>query len=244
MISLITPEWVLPIGVKAVSTTRNGGVSIAPYDTLNLGNHVGDDPHSVLLNRQSLAKQLMLSPDNINWLEQVHGIDVLTLDNQQLISYQADASYTNMPRKACAIMTADCLPVLFCSLAGNEVAAAHAGWRGLQAGILEQTIQRFNAKPENIMAWLGPAIGPEQFEVGPEVREAFMDVTPQAEAAFRARGNKYLADIYLLARQRLNSLGVQKIYGGNFCTVSQFELFFSYRREKQTGRMASLIWFD
>lgn len=244
MISLITPEWVLPAGVKAISTTRNGGVSIAPYDTLNLGDHVGDDPQSVLNNRQRLAKHLMLSDDDIIWLEQVHGVNVLTLDHQPPTSYKADASYTNIPRKACAIMTADCLPVLFCSLAGNEVAAAHAGWRGLQAGVLEQTIQRFKAEPKNIMAWLGPSIGPEQFEVGPEVREAFMDVNPEAEAAFKARDNKYLADIYLLARQRLNSLGVQKIYGGNFCTVSQSELFFSYRREKQTGRMASLIWFD
>lgn len=244
MISLITPEWVLPAGVNAISTTRNGGVSIVPYDTLNLGDHVGDDLQSVLKNRQRLAKHLMLSDDDIVWLEQVHGVKVLTLDHQQPTSYQADASYTNIPRKVCAIMTADCLPVLFCSLAGNEVAAAHAGWRGLQAGILEQTIQRFNTDPENIMAWLGPAIGPEQFEVGPEVREAFMAVNPEAEEAFKARGNKYLADIYLLARQRLSSLGVQKIYGGNFCTVSQSELFFSYRREKQTGRMASLIWFD
>lgn len=224
-------------------TTRNGGVSITPYNSLNLGDHVGDSPQAVAENRQRLARQLALSGD-ITWLEQVHGVDVLTLDRHQPDSLRADASYSKTRGKVCAIMTADCLPVLFCSQAGDEIAAAHAGWRGLHAGVLERTVAHFSAAPKNIMAWLGPAIGAQKFEVGAEVRAAFVDVDPQAESAFKCTGEKYLADIYLLARQRLNSLGVQKIYGGNFCTMSQSELFFSYRREKQTGRMASLIWLD
>ncbi|AWH89699.1 purine nucleoside phosphorylase YfiH [Limnobaculum parvum] len=243
MIPLITPEWIAPAGVKAVNTTRNGGVSVAPYHTLNLGNHVGDEPTAVLQNRQRLEQQLNISGD-ITWLEQVHGVEVLTLTQSTPISLCADASYTRMPGKVCAIMTADCLPVLFCSVNGDEVAAAHAGWRGLQAGILERTIENFMAAPDNIIAWLGPAIGPTQFEVGPEVRDAFMTVNPVADSAFSSRDDKYLADIYLLARQRLQSLGIQKIYGGSYCTVSQPELFFSYRRERDTGRMVSLIWFD
>ncbi|GKX63815.1 laccase domain protein [Pragia fontium] len=243
MTSLITPEWDLPVGVKSASTTRHGGVSAAPFNTFNLGDHVGDAADAVASNRHRLVQELGVSGDII-WLEQVHGIDVLTLNSTLPTSQQADASYTSTPGKVCAVMTADCLPVLFCSVAGNEVAAAHAGWRGLQAGILEQTVGHFSAEPENIMAWLGPAIGPEQFEVGSEVRDAFISVDPQAKLAFKARGDKYLADIYLLATQRLNALGVQHIYGGDYCTVSQPELFFSYRREQQTGRMASLIWLD
>lgn len=243
MIPLLKPDWIIPGQVHACSTTRNGGVSQAPYDTLNLGDHVGDDAGLVLQNRQRLSRQLGFGNDVV-WLEQVHGTDVLTLDKAWPNQYRADASYSRTPGQVCAIMTADCLPVLFCSVEGNEVAAAHAGWRGLQAGILEQTLAHFAAEPANIVAWLGPAIGPQQFEVGGEVREAFINVSPQAERAFIARGDKYLADIYMLARQRLNALGIKQVYGGDYCTVSQPELFFSYRREQTTGRMASMIWFD
>ncbi|WP_159566775.1 purine nucleoside phosphorylase YfiH [Budvicia diplopodorum] len=243
MIPLLKPDGTLPAGVHAFSTTRNGGVSQAPYDTLNLGAHVGDDAGLVLQNRQRLGQQLGLSQD-IVWLEQVHGTDVLCLEHTLPDVCMADACYTRTPGQVCAIMTADCLPVLFYSVKGNEVAAAHAGWRGLQAGVLEHTLAHFIAQPVDIIAWLGPAIGPQRFEVGPEVRLAFMDIDPNAERAFCARGDKYLADIYMLARQRLQAAGISRVYGGDYCTVSQPELFFSYRREKNTGRMASLIWFD
>lgn len=243
MIPLLKPDWILPAGVQSFSTTRNGGVSQPPFNTLNLGDHVGDNPGLVLQNRQRLNRHLGLTQD-IVWLEQVHGTDVLSLEPTRPNTCRADASYSRIPGQVCAIMTADCLPVLFCSVTGAEVAAAHAGWRGLQAGVLEKTVAHFIAKPAEIMAWLGPAIGPQQFEVGPEVRQAFIDIDPNAQRAFCDTGDKYLADIYTLARQRLYSMGVTQVYGGDYCTVSQPELFFSYRREKNTGRMASLIWFD
>lgn len=243
MIPLILPEWQAPANVKALATTRIGGVSPPPYESLNLGDHVEDSPLNVAENRRRLSAQLGQELE-IGWLSQVHGTDVLSMESYRVADNCADASYSRTPKKACAVMTADCLPVLFCSIYGNEVAAAHAGWRGLQSGVLERTLERFDAQPGDIMAWLGPAIGPERFEVGAEVREAFMRGDPQASLAFHPSGDKYLADIYLLARQRLSAAGVQKIYGGNHCTVSQPELFFSYRREKTTGRMVSLIWFE
>jgi len=181
-------------------------------------------------------------PSKPVWLEQVHGTAVLKLDGEPYASKRADASYSNTPGTVCAVMTADCLPVLFCNRDGSEVAAAHAGWRGLCAGVLEETVACFADKPENLLAWLGPAIGPDAFEVGPEVREAFMAHDAAAESAFRPQGEKYFADIYQLARQRLASVGVEHIYGGEHCTFSQQDDFFSYRRDKTTGRMASFIW--
>ncbi|WP_347254327.1 peptidoglycan editing factor PgeF [Leminorella grimontii] len=243
MIPLILPEWQAPTNVKALATTRAGGVSPPPYESLNLGDHVGDSSRNVDENRRRLSAQLGPRLE-IGWLSQVHGTDVLPMESYRAVDNCADASYSRSPGKACAVMTADCLPVLFCSAYGNEVAAAHAGWRGLQSGVLERTLEHFDALPADVMVWLGPAIGPERFEVGAEVREAFMRVDPQASLAFQPSGDKYLADIYLLARQRLIAAGVQKIYGGNYCTVGQPELFFSYRREKTTGRMVSLIWFE
>lgn len=243
MIPLLKPDWILPAGVHSFSTTRNGGASHAPYHSLNLGDHVGDDARLVLENRQRLSHQLGLTQEII-WLEQVHGTKVLSLETTRPINCRADGSYSRISGQVCAIMTADCLPVLFCSVKGDEVAAAHAGWRGLQCGVLEQMLAHFMARPADIMAWLGPAIGPKQFEVGPEVRQVFIDKDPDTQCAFRARGDKYLADIYMLARQRLQSMGVAQVYGGDYCTVSQPELFFSYRRDKNTGRMASLIWFE
>ncbi|HCT9468400.1 TPA: peptidoglycan editing factor PgeF, partial [Klebsiella pneumoniae] len=176
------------------------------------------------------------------WLEQVHGTEVLTLDGGPYPSKRADASYSRTPGTVCAVMTADCLPVLFCNRDGTEVAAAHAGWRGLCEGVLEATIARFADKAENIMAWLGPAIGPQAFEVGPEVRDAFMAKDENAHRAFRPAGEKYFADIYQLARQRLANVGVEQIFGGDRCTLSEKDDFFSYRRDKTTGRMASFIW--
>ena len=241
MTSLIIPEWPQPEGVASCSSTRRGGVSLAPYDSLNLGAHCGDNPHDVEENRQRLYAAGGL-PAKPVWLEQVHGKDVLTLSGEPYASKRADASYSNTPGTVCAVMTADCLPVLFCNLAGTEVAAAHAGWRGLCAGVLEETVACFDDKPENIIAWLGPAIGPTAFEVGPEVRDAFMQVDPQAASAFVASAEKYYADIYQLARQRLGNVGVQRVYGGNRCTVTQNDDFFSYRRDRTTGRMASFIW--
>lgn len=241
MNKLILPDWPAPASVKACSTTRHGGISEFPYDSLNLGTHVGDIAATVITNRQRLVEQGQL-PQMPVWLEQVHGTRVLHLDGSAISDVQADAVYSRVTGQVCAVMTADCLPVLFCSLAGDEVAAAHAGWRGLCAGVLEQTMAQFNAAPSSIIAWLGPAIGPQQFEVGEEVKQAFIDIDTQAAAAFIPAGTKYLADIYLLARQRLQAVGIHAIYGGDHCTVSEKQLFFSYRRDGITGRMASLVW--
>ncbi len=241
MDSLILPDWTLPAGVKACSTTRRGGNSLPPYDSLNLGTHVGDDARAVADNRQRLVEGAGL-PQMPVWLEQIHGTRVVRLDGQTPADLRADAVYSNVPGQVCAVMTADCLPVLFCSQAGDEVAAAHAGWRGLCNGVLEQTLAAFAAEPGRISAWLGPAIGPQQFEVGPEVRAAFIAVDDAAAAAFTPQGDKFLADIYLLARQRLQRAGIHAIYGGDRCTVSEISHFFSYRRDGITGRLASLIW--
>ncbi|CNI44244.1 purine nucleoside phosphorylase YfiH [Yersinia pekkanenii] len=241
MDTLILPNWPIPAGVKACSTTRQGGISASPYDSLNLGTHVGDAAASVAANRQRLVEQAGL-PQMPVWLEQVHGTRVLHLDGKVTPDVQADAVYSRVAGQVCAVMTADCLPVLFCSLAGNEVAAAHAGWRGLCAGILEQTLAQFNATPSSIIAWLGPAIGPQQFEVGEDVKQAFINIDPQSAAAFTPTGTKYLADIYLLAHLRLQAAGIHAIYGGEHCTVSEKQQFFSYRRDGITGRMASLVW--
>ncbi|MBB5192543.1 hypothetical protein HNQ50_003287 [Silvimonas terrae] len=234
--NFLMPDWPAPDNVMAVMTTRTGGVSSAPYHGFNLGVHVGDDPAAVAQNRAILRQHL---PSEPKWLNQVHGIQVATAGG-----CDADASYATQAGEVCVIMTADCLPVLFCDRAGTVVAAAHAGWRGLCNGVLEATLQRMQRSPEDIMAWLGPAIGPQQFEVGPEVREAFMAHDASAASAFKpaAEEGKWLADIYALAGQRLAAAGIGSIHGGGFCTVSDSRNFFSFRREKQTGRMAALIW--
>lgn len=241
MTKIIVPEWPLPKGVAACSSTRIGGVSEGAWKSLNLGAHCGDNPQHVEENRQRLftAGQLPSSPV---WLEQVHGKEVLPLSDGPYSSKRADASYSKTPGTVCAVMTADCLPVLFCNRAGTEVAAAHAGWRGLCEGVLEATVNCFADKPENLLAWFGPAIGPQAFEVGPEVREAFMAKDSQAVSAFRPAGEKYFADIYQLARQRLANVGVTAVFGGDRCTFSEKDDFFSYRRDGVTGRMASFIW--
>lgn len=237
----LVPDWPQPAGVSALNTTRLGGVSLPPYDALNLGNHVGDNPRAVEENRRRLQAQGQL-PSMPYWLQQVHGTRVLTLTGEPPQNLQADAVYTRTRGQVCAVMTADCLPVLFCSASGDEVAAAHAGWRGLCAGVLEATVAHFQASPANIFAWLGPAIGPAKFEVGEDVRQAFIAQDAAAAAAFTVKGDKYLADIYHLARQRLHRAGISMIYGGERCTVSESEIFFSYRRSGVTGRLASLIW--
>ncbi|WP_024619499.1 peptidoglycan editing factor PgeF [Pseudomonas kilonensis] len=236
----LTPDWPAPARVKACVTTRAGGVSLAPFDSLNLGDHVGDDPAAVAENRRRLTDQFAITPA---WLQQVHGIAVVEADPAQVAT--ADASWTDTPGIACTAMTADCLPVLFCNRAGTRVAAAHAGWRGLANGVLEATLDSLAVPADEILAWLGPAIGPQTFEVGPEVREAFIAQLPQAAQAFTASPNagKFLADIYTLARLHLAARGVTAVYGGGLCTVTD-PRFFSYRRNPRTGRFASLIWIE
>lgn len=244
---LLIPEWNAPANIGALTTLRAGGFSPAPFGDgqggpgLNLGTHVDDDPALVAANRALLRRLL---PQEPGWLTQVHGtavLDAAALPAQA----QADGAISDTPGAVCVMMTADCLPVLFCDRAGTVVGAAHAGWRGLAAGVLEHTVAAMRARGAGeIMAWLGPAIGAQRFEVGGEVREAFVQHAAVAEAAFspyQDRPGKYLADIYLLARQRLAAIGVDDVAGGGLCTVSDTR-FYSYRRDKTTGRMASLIW--
>lgn len=241
---VIVPDWPAPAWVHAACTTRIGGVSQAPWQSLNLGTHVGDDPDDVANNRFLLGQWAEPGAQSFGWLNQVHGTDVVELP--QSGSVTADASVTSQPGAVCLVMTADCLPVLFCNPASGQVAAAHAGWRGLCGGVLERTVE-YLGNPAAVLAWLGPAIGPDQFEVGPEVREAFLMNDSQSGDAFVAHPRNpthYLADIYELARQRLAMAGVLQVYGGEFCTVTDSERFFSYRRDGQTGRMASLIFIS
>ncbi|WP_305843879.1 peptidoglycan editing factor PgeF [Photobacterium leiognathi] len=237
----IIPNWPASKSVKAISTTRSGGVSVAPYHELNLGLHVGDNESDVKQNRDILKQhcELVESPA---WLNQVHSADVIEFDVALSSVPDADGSFTRTPGLACAIMTADCLPVLFCNKQGTEVAAVHAGWRGLASGVIENVVDKFDCTPDNIMAWLGPAIGPDAFEVGGEVREQFVAVDANAELAFKPHGDKWLADLYLLAKQRLQRLGITEVYGGEYCTFSDEQQFYSYRRQSVTGRQASLVW--
>jgi len=236
----LIPDWPAPAGINACVTTRAGGVSAAPFDSLNLGDHVDDHAAAVAHNRSVLTSRLGVQPA---WLKQVHGIDVVEATPAQVL--QADASWSATPGVACTIMTADCLPALFCNRAGTQVGAAHAGWRGLAAGVLEATVDSFADAPSEILVWLGPAIGPDAFEVGPEVREAFMAIHPDTSVAFvpSANAGKFMADIYQLARLRLAAHGVTAVYGGGYSTYND-ERFFSYRRGAKTGRFASLVWIE
>ncbi|MCJ8169882.1 peptidoglycan editing factor PgeF [Atopomonas sediminilitoris] len=236
------PEWSLPAGVQALQTTRLDGASGAPYDSFNLGDHVGDNPHAVAANRSKLARAWQIEPC---WLSQVHGIEVVDAATAASGAC-ADAVVSRTLGQACVVMTADCLPVLFASQHADVVAAAHAGWRGLLAGVLENTLKAMATPAEQVSVWLGPAIGPQAFEVGAEVREAFLAVDVAAASAFKpsARAGHYLADLYLLACQRLAACGVRQIAGGGECTFSDSQRFFSYRRAAQTGRQASLIWLS
>ncbi len=245
---VIRPDWPAPVSVHAFTTTRGGGVSDAPWDTMNLGDHVEDSVEAVAINRRRLAEFSGLPADRFGWLNQVHGTDVVSLPLPHGRSEPpiADAVFTSVPQQVCTILTADCLPVLFCDQDGTRVAAAHAGWRGLSGSVLERTVRTLG-HPETLMAWLGPAIGPQAFEVGPEVRDAFLAAVSEAEAAFTpegARPGHFMADIYRLARQRLARAGVTRVYGGGFCTMADKDRFFSFRRDGRTGRMASLIWLD
>ncbi|MEE8380214.1 MAG: peptidoglycan editing factor PgeF, partial [Gammaproteobacteria bacterium] len=228
-LDLITPQWPAPAHVHAATTTRSGGVSPVPFDSLNMAGHVGDEAVLVATNRQRLAEALLL-PEKPHWLSQVHGTGVVTLDEGSIGLPEADASMTRESGCVCAVLTADCLPVLFCDRAGTRVAAAHAGWRGLAAGVLESVVEVMDVPGDEILAWLGPAIGPRSFEVGEEVYQAFIgtgvEQNPEASSAFvpsiRSAGvdkkGRWLADLYQLARLRLKNVGVTSIYGGGFCT--------------------------
>lgn len=241
--SFIRPNWPAPSKICAYVSTRIGGVSSPPFDSLNLGLHVQDDPVSVNQNRHIFTAKTGM-PDSIVWLNQVHGTDVVTLPSASLPE-SADAAFSETLNQVCAVLTADCLPVFFCNASGTQVAVAHAGWRGLCAGILESTLAKFEDN-SRVMVWLGPAIGASAFEVGGEVRAAFMAVHPNAQDAFKSvpASDKWLGDLYLLAKQRLCAAGVTQIYGGDYCTFSDETRFYSYRREGKTGRMASVIWID
>jgi YfiH family protein len=237
----IKPDWPLSSKVGAISTTKVGGVSLGNYASLNLGLHVDDKSEYVLKNRETLKSMLALSAEPA-WLNQVHSTVVLNTNDISSHNNDADASVSFTKDEVCVVMTADCLPVLFANKQGTKVAAAHAGWRGLVDGILEKTVTKLDEKPENIIAWLGPAIGADSFEVGDEVRAAFVSKHQAASRAFKSQPkDKWLADIYELARIRLNSIGLENIYGGGFDTMTD-ERFFSYRANNTTGRMASLIW--
>jgi YfiH family protein len=245
-LDLIIPNWPAPSNVHALQSTRNSGYSTAPYHSLNFGNHVKDNPMHVAQNRQLLSQIL---PSEPVWLNQVHGIEIVDAANTNCLP-NADASFTTQKNVVCVTMTADCLPVLLCDKAGSVVAAVHAGWRGLCDGVLDASIHKVcraaQIKPADLMAWLGPAIGPNAFEVGIEVRAQFIEKDKKAVSAFKLQGDKFLANIYLLAVQRLNNVGVTLIYGSghdeNFCTFTDKERFFSFRRDGDTGRMATLIW--
>ena len=264
--SFLQPDWNVSSRIRAYVTTRRGGVSKSPYDSLNLATHVGDSPEAVSENRKILRERLDLPAEPL-WLEQVHGTNVVQAGCST--GCIADASYTDNAGNVCVVMTADCLPVFLASDKGDEVAVAHAGWKGLLQGVIEEAVTKFSVDVENIHAWLGPAIGPENFEVGAEVRQAFLDEAMRTKSspgsssfprrressesadlidfAFRPVINapgKYLADIYELARIRLKRMGVKNISGGEFCTVENREMFYSYRRDGVTGRMASLIWIE
>jgi len=240
---LIVPEWPAPPWVRACCTTRAGGVSRGPFASLNLGDHVGDDPEDVARNRAILSHRLALPAEPL-WLTQVHGCG-LAEAGSAIAGCTADAAVARAPGQVCSVMTADCLPLLLCDQDGRTAAAVHAGWRGLAAGVVERAVQGLGVEPDHVLAWLGPAIGPDAFEVGPEVRETFVCADPDAQSAFRPRGETHwLADLFALARRRLARAGVTRVYGGGHCTYSDSQRFFSFRRDGVTGRMASLIWLD
>lgn len=245
-LDFIVPDWPAPATIKAAFSLRTGGVSRPPFDTLNIGTHVGDEPALVSENRGRIRQALSL-PVEPTWLEQVHGADVVMLAQSASAAEapypRADAAVTRFSRPVCAVQVADCMPVLFAARDGSAVGAAHAGWRGLAGGVLEATVRALAVDPSQLIAWMGPAIGPEHFEVGGEVREAFLSQDPLAAAAFaqNARG-RWQCDLYALARRRLQAIGISSVSGGGWCTYGDSGRFFSYRRDGRCGRMAALIW--
>ncbi len=248
----VKPEWPAPANISALITTRSGGASTGPWAANNLALHVGDDPAAVSANRRALMSRagLTLEPQ---WLTQIHGVRVLTARADGQVR-RADGCHTRQPGLACAVLTADCLPLLLCDRDGRQVAAVHSGWRGLARGILRRALTRFAADPSRILVYLGPAISQTHFEVGPEVRGAFLrhalderhrrSILDAFVPASSARPDQQMADLYALARAELTSLGVTAIYGGDRCTYTEAEHFYSYRRDGNTGRFASLIWMS
>lgn len=239
----LVPDWPAPPRVRAFVTTRAGGVSEGEYASMNLGATSGDRPGDVERNRRIVGGLLPAAP---RWLAQVHGAEVAHLDALAPDAIaKADAAVARRAGEVCTVLTADCMPVLLCDQAGRRVAIAHAGWRGMSAGVIENAVRAMDAPAESILAWMGPAIGPEAFEVGPEVREAFVAGDPGAGTAFHShREGKFLADLYALARRRLARAGVAHVHGGDFCTFRERDRFFSYRREKKSGRMGAFIWIE
>ena len=252
MLKLIEPDWAAPVGVQAAMTTRLGGVSVAPYDSLNLGYATGDDRAAVIANEARVAQALSVAATDIRWVYQVHGTDVHPAESLPAnepfgaTTIRGDAIVSHTPGLLCGIKIADCMPVLFAARDGTAVGAAHAGGRGLSGGVLEATLAAMNVNPATVVAWLGPCIGPAAFEVGDDVRTAFVTHDVRAAMHFkpRAAAGKYLCDLYALARQRLAAVGVGEVTGGAYCTYSQPDLFFSHRRHSATGRMAAFVWID
>lgn len=239
----IVPDWPAPARVRSAFTLRTGGVSVSPYDALNLGAHVGDAKEAVAENRRRVRDRLGVPAEPV-WLQQVHGIEVADLD-AAVEPMRADAAVTRLPGRVCVIQVADCMPVLFAARDGSAVGAAHAGWRGLAGGVLEETVRKLAVPPQQLISWLGPTIGQDHFEVGDDVRSAFVLRDPDAASAFEtnARG-RWQCDLYALARRRLSALGVQDVSGGGWCTYADAARFFSFRRDGQCGRMAALIWME
>jgi purine-nucleoside/S-methyl-5'-thioadenosine phosphorylase / adenosine deaminase len=235
----IIPDWPAPARVKSLITTRRGGVSAGVYAGLNLGLRTGDDEAAVRANLEQVRACL---PQEPKWLRQVHGSRVVAIDGLTEIP-EADGSVARQAGTVCVVVIADCMPVLLCDQAGGVVGIAHAGWRGLSSGVIENTVSEMGVAPARLLAYLGPAIGPGAFEVGADVRDAFLAADSGADQAFMpCRDYKWLADLFQLARRRLARCGVRQVYGGGLCTYSDPAHFYSYRRDKTTGRMAALIW--
>jgi len=234
----IIPAWPAPANVRAFTTTRHGGASTGAWSGFNLGTRCGDNAHHVAQNRADLNAILPAAPQ---WLHQVHGTRVVTLPAESTAEPEADAAVTFEPGRVCAVLTADCLPVFFCNRKGNRAGVAHAGWRGLAGGVLQAIVEALEEEPAELLAWLGPAIGPTAYEVGVELTREFPAEYP---AGFIRRGDRLLLDLYALARLKLAQAGVVHIGGGNYCTFTESDRFFSYRRDGVSGRMASLIWLD
>lgn len=242
--SIITPNWPAPTWVSAFTTLRTGGVSKPPFDSFNFGEAVGDSPENVAFNRLRLTQSYSLPQEPV-WLAQTHSADLIEITRERNFSRTADGAWTLLPNTPCVVTTADCLPLLLCDTSGTLVAAIHCGWRGILRGIIEKAIFTFKQKSQgDILAWLGPAIGPDHFEVGQEVKAQFTGLDPALAFAFKPAQmpHKWLANLYELARIKLHQLGVNQIWGGNYCTYSDPTRFYSYRRDGKTGRMASVIW--
>lgn len=243
MLDFIIPHWPAPHWIKAYTTTRHGGFSQAPFDSLNLALHVGDNLDCVMKNRQHLQSVLGLRKQ-LFWLKQAHGNTVISADHLTN-TLTADAIYSKKEQTVCAVQTADCLPLLICSISSYCVAAIHAGWRGLNNGVIENTILALECPPRDLLVWLGPAIGPQAFVVSEDVVQAFIKKDHAAQTAFHDIGNsKWRANLYELAKQRLRKLGINTVHGGEYCTYTDPKRFFSYRREQVTGRMLSFIWIN